>query len=148
MSLWYKNFISTFIGFLDIISNIHKKKLWLKTFHPILTQWMSNCGTKCHNYIDCLPITVIFSNMHHMKLWVKMSDSAWPIIFLQKIVIIGVTIQKETLRKYSRPMIEKMSWKGELIQFELHESISNQTNSHHWKCEVKVTSMSFSFEGT
>ena len=46
-------------------------------------------------------------------------------------MIIGETIQKETLRKSSRPMIEKMSWKGELIQFELRERISTQTNAHH-----------------
>ena len=47
----------------------------------------------------------------------------------------------------SRPMTDKLSWKGELIQFELRESISTQTNAHHYECEVKVTSMSFSFEG-
>ena len=46
-------------------------------------------------------------------------------------MIIGETIQKETLGKFSRPMIEKMSWKGELIQFELCESISTQKNAHH-----------------
>ena len=45
--------------------------------------------------------------------------------------MIGETIQNETLRKSSRPMIEKMSWKGEPIQSELHERISNQTNAHH-----------------
>ena len=27
--------------------------------------------------------------------------------------------------------IEKIVWKGELIQFELRESISTQTNAHH-----------------
>ena len=63
-------------------------------------------------------------------------------------MIIGATIQKETLRPPSRPMIDKLSWKGELIQFELCERISTQTNSHHYKYEVKVTSMSFNFEGT
>ena len=63
-------------------------------------------------------------------------------------MIIGETIQKETLRKSSRPMIDKLSWKGEIIQFELCEIISTQTNSHHYKCEVKVTSMSLSFDGT
>ena len=46
-------------------------------------------------------------------------------------MIIGETIQKETPRQSSRPMIEKMSWKSELIQFELCESISSQTNAHH-----------------
>ena len=60
-----------------------------------------------------------------------MNYTASSFIFLQKIVIIGATIQKETLRKSSRPMIEKMSSKGELIQFELRESISTQTNAHH-----------------
>ena len=116
---------------LAIISNIHKKKLWLKTFHSIFTQWMRNYGKKCHKYIDWLPMPAIFSNMHHKKLWVKTNDSAWPIIFLQKIVIVGATIQKATLRQSSRPMIDNISWKGKIIHFELRESISTQTNSHH-----------------
>ena len=116
---------------LAIISNIHKKKLWLKTFHTIFTQWMRNYGTKCYKYIDWLPMPAIFSNMHQKKIWFKTNDSAWPIIFLQKIVIIGATIQKATLRQSSKPMIDKLSWKGELIQFELRESISTQTNAHH-----------------
>ena len=115
---------------LAIISNIHNNKLWLKTFHPIFTQWMSNYGTKCHKYIDWLPIAAI-SQIFITKLWVKPNCYTWSIIFLQKIVIIGATIQKETLKKSSRPMIEKMSGKGELIQFELHESISTQTNAHY-----------------
>ena len=46
-------------------------------------------------------------------------------------MIIGETIQKETLRKSSIPMIENMLWKGELIQFDLRESISTQKNAHH-----------------
>ena len=128
---------------LAIISNIHKKKLWLNTFHSIFTQWMSNYGTQCPKYIDWIHMLAIFSNMHHMNLWFKTNCSAWSIIFLQKIVIIGATIQKATLRQSSRPMIDKLSWKGELIQFELHESISTQPNAHHYKCEVKVTSISF-----
>ena len=84
-----------------------------------------------HKYIDWIPMPAIFSTMHHRKLWVKTNCSSWSIIFLQKEVIIGATIQKETLKKSSRPMIDKMSYKGELIQFELRESISTQTNVHH-----------------
>ena len=108
-----------------------QEKLWLKTFHSIFTQWMRNYGTKCHKYIYWLPMLANFLNMHHKKLWVKTNYSSWSIIFPQKIAIIGATIQKETLKKSSRPMIDKMSYKGELIQFELRESISTQTNAHH-----------------
>ena len=81
----------------------------------------------------------IFSNMHHRKLWVKTNYSTWSIFFLQKIVIIGETIQKETLMQSSRPMINKMSWKGELIQFELRESISTTKliiRNVKWKSKI------------
>ena len=43
------------VGCYNIISNIHHKKLRLKTFHSTLTQWMSSYGTKFHKYIDWLP---------------------------------------------------------------------------------------------